>query len=295
MKETGRRLSGGGAPAAPRPRLSEKRTAVGPLERDAIRDWFDRYIRTFTDGGGPDAGPMVLKRDHSLRVCEEIVGIGESLNLDGPQIRFAETIALLHDIGRFEQYAVHRTFADRKSVNHAELGARILDRQNVLAQLDPGTAAEVRRAVACHNMAFLPEDLDSLGRMFCLMLRDADKLDIWKVVTDYYGRTEGPADTTIELDLPDTPGVSEAVVRDLMEKRIVRSDHIRNLNDFKLLQVGWVYDIHFTVTAERLRERGFLEKIRAVLPESPTVEAVFRAVADHLNASHNGPEGWLQG
>ncbi len=268
---------------------------LGRPERDAIRGWFDRYVQTYTDGGGPDAGPMVLKRDHSLRVCEEIVRIGESLNLDGPDLLFAETIALLHDIGRFEQYAVHRTFADRKSVNHAELGAQVLNQRNVLAGLDGETAAEVQRAVMCHNMAFLPDDLDGRGRMFCLMLRDADKLDIWKVVTDYYGRTEGPADTTIELDLPDTPGVSEAVVRDLMEKRIVRSDHIRNLNDFKLLQVGWVYDIHFTVTVERLKGQGYLEKIRAVLPESPAVEAVFRAVADHLNAPHDGRQGWLHG
>lgn len=268
---------------------------IGKPEWVRIRGWFDRYAQTFTDGGGTDAGPMVLKRDHSLRVCEEIVRIGESLNLDGPEIRFAEVIALLHDIGRFEQYAVHRTFADRKSVNHAELGVRILDRQNVLAGLDAETAAEIRSAVACHNMAFLPGELDSRGRMFCLMLRDADKLDIWKVVTDYYGRTEGPADTTIELDLPDTPGVSDAVVRDLMEKRIVRSDHIRNLNDFKLLQVGWVYDIHFKVTVERLKEKSYLEKIRAVLPESPTVEAVFRVVADHLNAPRNGRQGWLHG
>lgn len=293
MKETECRLSGGDAPVAPRVPPLPKRTAVGRPERDAIRTWFDRYVQTFTDAGGPDAGPMVLKRDHSLRVREEIVRIGESLNLDAPELLFAETIALLHDIGRFEQYAVHRTFADRMSVNHAELGVRILDQYHVLAGLDAETAAEVRRAVACHNMAFLPGEMDSRGRMFCLMLRDADKLDIWKVVTDYYGRGDGPTDKAIELDLPDTPGVSEAVVRDLMEKRIVRSDHIRSLNDFKLLQVGWVYDIHFRYTVRCLKERGTLEKIRAVLPESPTVDAVFRAVADHLNAPPDGPEGWL--
>ena len=41
-------------------------------------------------------------------------------------MRIAEAVALLHDVGRFEQYKRYGTFNDRKSVNHAALGVEIM-------------------------------------------------------------------------------------------------------------------------------------------------------------------------
>ncbi len=255
---------------------------IGTEKWRELRVWFDKYVESFAEPGKRDPGPINLKKRHTMRVCGEIAGIGRSIGLNREELRFAETVALLHDIGRFEQYAVFGTFADRKSVNHAELGVQVIRKSGILNGLAGATVSAVETAVNCHNMAFLPVDLNGRVRAFSLMLRDADKLDIWKVVTDYYGQRGGPRDTTIELDLPDTPGVSQDVLLDLREKRIVRSQHVRNLNDFKLLQVGWVFDIHFEYTVKRLKERRYLEMIRAALPEDESVESVFRGVTDHL-------------
>ena len=38
----------------------------------------------------------------------------------------AKLIALLHDIGRFEQIRLYHTFSDKDSINHAEFGAKLL-------------------------------------------------------------------------------------------------------------------------------------------------------------------------
>ncbi|MDM7925670.1 MAG: HD domain-containing protein [bacterium] len=253
-----------------------------------LRTWFDEYVQSFADAGGRDPGPIDLKKRHTLRVCGEITGIGRSIGLNREELRFAETIALLHDIGRFEQYAAFGTFADRKSVNHAELGVQVIRKTGILNGLSGAVVSAVETAVSCHNKADLPAELDGRDRTFALTLRDADKLDIWKVVTDYYSQRDGSRDTTIELDLPDTPGVSEAVVKDLTERRFVRSEHVRNLNDFKLLQIGWVFDIHFEYTVRRLKEKRYLELIRAVLPGDESVESAFRVVADHLETRSAG-------
>ena len=53
------------------------------------------------------------KVDHSLRVMELCKIIAENLNLDVEDIKLAELIGLLHDIGRFEQMKVYNTFNDR--------------------------------------------------------------------------------------------------------------------------------------------------------------------------------------
>ena len=62
--------------------------------------------------------------------------IGKELNLKEKDLILAQTMALLHDIGRFEQYAKYRTFVDKDSVNHAELSVKVIDSNNILESLD---------------------------------------------------------------------------------------------------------------------------------------------------------------
>ena len=58
------------------------------------------------------------------------------LNLSEGQLRIAEAAGLMHDLGRFKQYRRYRTFNDRRSVNHASLGVRIMRRNHILQDLD---------------------------------------------------------------------------------------------------------------------------------------------------------------
>ncbi len=66
-----------------------------------------------------------------------------------------------------------------------------------------------------------------------------------------------------------------------MEGRIVDFTHLKNLNDFKLLQLGWIYDINFAPTFQCIRERAYLEMIRDALPKSEEVEEVFSMVQSY--------------
>ncbi|MDK2848852.1 MAG: hypothetical protein PWP34_2205 [Desulfuromonadales bacterium] len=60
--------------------------------------------------------------------------------------------------------------------------------------------------------------------------------------------------------------------------RIVDIRHVQNLNDLKLLQVGWVFDLNFPPSYRRLRDQGYLDIIRASLPATETVNRIFAAV-----------------
>ena len=50
------------------------------------------------------------------------------------------------------------------------------------------------------------------------LIRDADKLDIWKVVTNYYNDKKGGKNKALELDLPESQGFSERVIQDLINQ-----------------------------------------------------------------------------
>lgn len=240
-----------------------------------LKKWFTSYVQTFKYKNLELQQNIDLKKDHTRRVCEEIINLGEQLGLNEDELRLAEIIALLHDIGRFEQYARYKTFLDGKSENHAELGIQILAKHRVLKQFDAATRDVILRSIQYHNRASLPREETETCLFFSKLLRDADKLDIWKVVTDYYHRKNRERNGAIELGLPDTSGFSEEVYRDLMNKKIVDIKHVNNLNDFKLLQIGWIFDINFKPTLYHIKERRYLEMIRDVLPESKGISEIF--------------------
>ena len=249
----------------------------------ALKDWFAGYVQTFKSGDDDLQQNIDLQEEHTRRVCSEILDIGKKLGLNDEDLCLAEVIALFHDIGRFEQYARFRTFVDLHSVNHAEHGIKILQKNGVLDSLDEPTRELILRTIAYHNRAALPQKETEKCLFFTKLLRDADKLDIWRVVTDYYQRKNGKRNGALELGLPDTPEISEDVYNDLMEGKIVDVTHLKNLNDFKLLQIGWIYDINFTPTFKYVKKRRYLEMIRDVLPESKKVERIFSVAQSYLN------------
>ena len=247
------------------------------------RDWFDDYVRSFRSEDREFQQNIEMKEKHTLRVCDEILALSEELELYNGDLLLAEVLALFHDIGRFEQYARYRTFVDRDSEDHAALGVKILEENDVLVGVDDRSRNLSLRSISYHNRAALPREETEECLFFTKLLRDADKLDIWKVVTDYYRRKDRRRNVAIELGLPDTAGISGKVYESLMRKEIVDAGHLNNLNDFKLLQVGWIYSINFAPTFARIEERKYLNIIRGYLPRTEQIENIFLVVQAHLD------------
>lgn len=250
-------------------------------EFDSLQRHFLDYAATFIE---PDTigGPHVLKRDHTLRVCEEIAGIGKALGLSEPDLILARAIALLHDIGRFEQFKRYGTFVDAVSENHATLGLNVIEAQRLLEPLCPQERRLIIDAVGFHNAAVLPEDRDERTLFFMRLIRDADKLDIWQVVIDHYLSSDKEDDKFIELGLEDRCGYNIEALNALLERRFVLSSTILQLNDFKLMQISWVFDLNFTPTLARVKQRQYIEKIASTMPPSPDLSLALNQVFDHL-------------
>jgi len=263
--------------------MTKVKISIGKNDVQHLKNWFSNYVKTFKHGDKNFQENIALKEKHTRKVCKEILNIGEQLGLNNDELLLSEVIALFHDIGRFEQYARYNTFVDGKSENHAELGVKILKENKVLNRLDDSMQNLILRTISYHNRAALPEDETDTCLFFSRLLRDADKLDIWRVVTDYYNRGNGKRNGAIELGLPDTAGFSDEVYQDLMNKRIVDIKHLQNLNDFKLLQMGWVFDINFEPTFRYIQSRRYVEKIGEVLPKSDKIQKIIDVIQLYLH------------
>lgn len=251
-----------------------------------LKAWFEEYILRFSSDDPVVRENVDLKAVHTRRVCEAVLDIGGSLDLSTEDLCVAEAVALLHDIGRFEQYRRYRTFADYRSEDHAALGVAVIKENRILDGLESANADIIPKVVGYHNRASLPAGEEERCLFFLKLLRDADKVDIWHVVTDYYENKGSKRNPTIELDLPDREEVSEPVYRALMNGKLAQMTDLKTLNDFKLLQMGWVYDVNFPRTFQIVRERRYLEKIRDALPQkSIRVTEIYKRARSYLESN----------
>ncbi len=251
-------------------------------EVDLIRmkHWFEAYVGQFMTGNETVDSALRLKREHTKNVVVEICSLAASLEMNSSQCHLAEAIALLHDIGRFEQFYRYHTYSDSASVDHAVLGADIIERTGIVKMLAADEQELIRNCIANHNRIRIPAGGDLHAIDFLRLLRDADKIDILRVVTEHYagfGRNEA-----ITADFPDRPEVADTVIASVMQGRVVRMSDVVSLNDFKLLQVSWVYDCNFPHTFALLKKRGYIDKLAAVLPRKNRVVTAIHAAQRYL-------------
>ena len=108
------------------------------------------------------------------------------------------------------------------------------------------------------------------------MIRDADKLDIWRVFAEYYEKDPSERESAASLGLPDRPEYSDNVLSCLAEKRLARLSDLKTLIDFGIMQLAWVYDLNFAVSFRLALERGHVDRIISMLPRT---EDISRAVS----------------
>ncbi len=246
-----------------------------------LKTWFDTYTRSFLTGETLSDSPLVLKIEHTARVCDNICHLGRSIDLTGGRMRIAEAVGLFHDVGRFVQYHRYRTFNDRESVNHASLGINVLNEAAVLDTLPGDEKDMIADAIRFHNAPALPENKPPGSMVFMRLIRDADKLDIWKVFADCY-RHHQRLEPAIVQHLPDLPTWNDNILNAITDKRIARFQDMKSLNDFKLLQLSWVFDLYFPETIIQAKKRGHLAAIARTLPDDRAVRHAVAGVMDQL-------------
>ena len=246
-------------------------------ELTTLKKWFFDYSGSFNTPNIEDQRNFTIKRDHTHEVCLNAVQIAKDLSLDANQTLLAEAIALFHDVGRFPQYRQYKTFDDSISVNHAALSAKVLLENNVLSGLKRRDQEIIVRAVTLHNVFSLPEGIDSEILLFSRLIRDADKLDILRIVIEYFQQEPGSRADAVALGLPDEPGYSPEVLACVSSAKMALKSMLMTQNDFKLLQLTWLYDLNFAGALRMVVKRNYIPAIADLLPRNNDIA---RAVDD---------------
>lgn len=246
-----------------------------------IESWFNSYVIPFTEKDAEHRTAYAVKIEHSLKVSQEMETLAWHRGLDASTVAVSRAIGLLHDIGRFEQFARYQTFRDVETEDHAALSCQVIDEYHLLDDLNVELKDGILYAIAHHNKKDMPVELSLQNQDFLKMIRDADKLDIWRVVCEYYQQPDGHE--AIGLDLPDAPAITPEVVQTIRNRELVFMGDLRTLNDFKLLQMAWVFDLNFPWSHQAVAERGYMEQIAATLPDEPVVAELLQTTQTYLS------------
>ncbi len=249
-----------------------------------FQHWFDQYIERFNSLDTKVQQNYDLKTLHTKKVCKNAAILAEKLAISTIDTFIIKTAALFHDIGRYVQYQKYKTFVDKHSADHAQLGLNVLAREKILNDLPKDVANKIIVAIKYHNKLEIPKWLKGDFDFFTRLLRDADKLDIFRVVIDYYEKQkQGHHNEAIVLGLPDDRSFSDDVIADIMAGEIVKSQDLKSINDFKLLQMAWVFDINFTESLRIITAQKFIPKIYRTLPPHEKITAAYKKIIDHMN------------
>jgi len=251
---------------------------------DRFQHWFGEYTAGFYNDDDYVNANLQLKQEHTQRTVREIVLLARELGLSENEIRVAELIGLFHDIGRFPQFARYRTYNDPRSVNHCQLGVEVLRTEGVLETLATEERRWVETAVGLHGRKALPSALKGQALLFAKLIRDADKIDIFRVVVENYQQyRDDPENFLLEIELPDVPEYTPEVLQAVLDEELIDSANLRTLNDAKLCQLGWVYDLNFTASLRRIDQCDFLPKLFSFLPQDEQIERACRKIRHYVD------------
>ncbi len=252
-----------------------------------FQEWAKHHILTFQEVDPLHQRSLDLKEAHTFRVCAAIERIASGLGLSENDFRIASVTALFHDIGRFSQYQKYRTFRDLDSDNHAKLSIWELNRHRVLHTLNFTERQIISLAIFFHNRLRTPRNLDPKTLLHCQLIRDADKVDILRIMAEHFQMAESMRNPVLTLGLGADPLVREEVYRMLLNGRIMSYSKLKTINEFKVLQMSWVFDINFRPTFEILRERNNIGVLAATLPDTPLLREALDFVNSYIDNKTN--------
>jgi hypothetical protein len=60
---------------------------------------------------------------------------------------------------------------------------------------------------------------------------------------------------------------SEEILSCIHRKQMVSLSKVKTLNDFKLMQLSWIFDLNFKTSFRLLLERNYIDRIISQLPQ----------------------------
>lgn len=215
---------------------------------------FKEYLKDYD----LENGSIKLKIRHTYEVVKKSEYIATGLKLDKENIELAKIIALLHDIGRFEQIKEFEEFNDKK-IEHAEFGVKVLFDNSLIRKFIDEDKYDniIYKAIYNHNKYKIEENLNEKELLQCKIIRDADKLDNFRVkekdkLEDMFPKIYN--EKTINYET-----ISEKVYEDFMQHKCIKLEDRKTIIDYWVCVIAFIFDLNFNISLQYVKENNYID------------------------------------
>lgn len=198
---------------------------------------------------------LYRKVTHTFRVEELTEKIAVSIGMNEEDVNLAKLIALLHDIARFEQYTIYKTFDDMKSIDHGDFGVEILEKDDYIRRYIEIDKYDniIKKAIKNHNKFVIEENLSEREKLFCKIIRDADKLDILYQATCESWRND--------IEQIEKQKITPEVLEQFYCKSTIDRVNVKEIIDRIIVHIAFIYDLNFKESYKIIQENDYINKI----------------------------------
>lgn len=279
------------------------------INREHIKKTFQEYTDRY-DSANPK---IKLKIDHTYRVADLCEQIAQSLELSAAEVDLAWLSGMLHDVGRFEQLRRYNTFSDAQSIDHARFAVELLYDEGLITDYVPEISTTelvagartwrsmggvneshtsqsedmplsdisqtLRIAIGEHSAYRIQKGLDERTRMFCQILRDADKVDIFRVICDT------PMEEVYGFQTKDI--LRSAITPEVMQAFYEHHAVLRKLKkcpaDYIVAHGSLTFELVYPESLRIAKEQGYLKQMMSFQSENPDTAEIFEDLRKDLN------------
>lgn len=225
------------------------------MDLQYAKDAFDNYLKAFDR----ENEKIILKIIHTENVVSCAREIASRMKLPEEDRQLAELIALLHDIGRFEQIKQFDSF-EPATMDHAGFGVELLfgERRMIRQFVAEDTWDEIIKiAIGRHSDFSVGVIEDPRALLHARLIRDADKLDNCRVKLE----------ESIEVMLGvDAERVGQEKISDRIWETCLRCESVLSADrvtkmDYWVSYVAYFFDINFEETFSIINEENYVHRI----------------------------------
>lgn len=203
-------------------------------------------------------GSIKLKIIHTFEVVKKSEYIAKGLNLNTEDIELAKIIALLHDIGRFEQIKEYGCFDDKK-LEHAKFGVITLFENGLIRKFIQEEKYDniVKKAIYNHNKYAIEEGLDDRELLHCKIIRDADKLDNFRVKEN--DKFEDMFPGIYNKDTINAETISPKVYNDFMNEKCIELKDRKTIIDYWVCVLAFIFDLNYDISLKYVKDKKYID------------------------------------
>ena len=221
-----------------------------PLAQQEFESYLNGYDR--------ENDRIKLKIIHTYGVVKQAEELAGRMHLSAEDNDLARLIALLHDIGRFEQLKRYDSF-EPGTMDHAAYGVKVLFDEGMIRRFLPDDKWDsiIYTAIAHHSDYELPEISDPQTLLHAKLIRDEDKLDNCRV------KLVDSTSTFINVSEEElgTQNITQKVYETVFENKcILSADRVTQM-DYWVSYIVYFFDINFKESFDIIAENDYLNRI----------------------------------